>query len=56
MSYIDIQYKSYQKKDFVYNNNLEPIETSDLELEIPIKHPHANNITSDFYEGFGCCN
>ncbi|KAK8847116.1 hypothetical protein M9Y10_019696 [Tritrichomonas musculus] len=50
-------YESYQYKDYLYNIELESIESSKLEHAnekvVPPKHPNAKDLSSEFYKGFG---
>lgn len=56
-SKFEILYESYRTKDFIYNMQFEPVETSELQnksinKDVP-ETSKAKNISNVFYDGFG---
>ncbi|KAK8880614.1 hypothetical protein M9Y10_003296 [Tritrichomonas musculus] len=56
-SVFDTIYESNRFKDFLYNIELEPIKSSELEHPtekvVQPKYPNAKDLSSEFYKGFG---
>ncbi|KAK8839289.1 hypothetical protein M9Y10_032221 [Tritrichomonas musculus] len=53
----DVIYELYQYNDYLYNIELDPIESFKLELTnekvVPLKYSNAKDLSSEFYKGFG---
>ena len=56
-SKFDIYYEKYRTIDFLYDVELNPVISSDfnnIKTDLNFsKYPNSNNISSEFYEGFG---
>ena len=52
-----VLYESYRYKDYLYNIELEPVLSSELEninvKNASLKYPKAKDLSSEFYKGFG---
>ena len=56
MSAFNELYESYRYNDYLYNIELEPIESSELEHtneKVAPKYTKAKELSSEFYKGFG---